>query len=234
MACSGQRTIAVQILVPDLHGGESPLPGALVTVLPYDRDSLLAAMERQAPTPRPHTEALDSLFHAFRAPFLAFVRAAWDAQQIRQHRDALTARLDSAGATPGAGELWAQLRAAEDSLRRLEPGLRRARDGLDTARDTLWPRIERLRSEVKRWKLTTFSGYDTTVRGIARDRLRLGLSDTTGPDGWVRLVLTRGTWWLTARSPDPQDPNAEWYWNVPATGDTIRLTQSNARHLPRY
>ena len=215
---------------------DTPLPGVVITALPYDRDSVLSAMEGRAPGgARPHTQALDSLFQAFRAPFRAFAQVAWQAEQVRRLRDSLaTRRAEAASGSPGAGELDARLGVAEDSLRALEPKLNRTRAELNVARDTLWPRIERLRAEVQRWELTTFAGYDTIVQGMARDRLRRGVSDTTDARGWVRLVLTAGRWWIYARSPDPQDPNAHWYWNVPAPGDTLRLNSTNARHLPRY
>ena len=50
----------------------------------------------------------------------------------------------------------------------------------------------------------------------------------------AKLELNGSRWWVYARSPDPQDPNAQWYWNVPATTDTLRLRPATARHLPRY
>jgi hypothetical protein len=87
---------------------------------------------------------------------------------------------------------------------------------------------------VRRWEHSTYAGYDTIVRGFARDRLRMGIADTTGATGWASLALNNGRWWIYARSPDPQDPNFQWYWNVPASGDTLRLRPANGRHLPRY
>lgn len=220
--------------MPDLNGVATPLPGVVVTALPYDRDSLLSAMEQRAGLPRPHTQELDTLFQAFRTPFLAFARVAWRVEQLRRTRDSLATRRVAAAGSPAIGELDGRLHATEDSLRQLEGDLNSTRAALAAARNALWPRIERLRGEVQRWELTTFAGYDTAVRSITRDRLVLGLSDTTDANAWVRLVLTGGRWWIYARSPDPQDPNAHWYWNVAATGDTLRLTASNARHLPRY
>src|SRR3989304_5369516 len=47
--CGGPGTIAVQVLVPDLSGVDTPLPGVVITALPYDRDSILSAMEGRAP-----------------------------------------------------------------------------------------------------------------------------------------------------------------------------------------
>ena len=225
----------MQVLVPDLNGVETPLPGVEVAALPYDRDSVLITLEHRAATGRPHTRELDSLFQAFRDPFLRFSRAAWQVEQAGRWQRELTAkRAAAAQDSPGARELTLQLRRADDSLRRLTPLLERTRAALSAARDTLWPRIEQLRADVRRWEHSTYAGYDTIGRGFARDRLRIGVADTTGALGWAKLELSGGRWWIYARSPDPQDPNAQWYWNVPASADTIRLRPATGRHLPRY
>jgi len=235
LACGGPRKIAVQVLVPDLRGVETPLPGVEVAALPYDRDSVLAVLEQRAGTERPHTRALDSLFQAFRAPFLAFSRAAWQAEQTQRSHDSLAAQRAAAVAgSPGARELELRMQTLEDFLRRLAPELERARDALAAARDTLWPRIERLQADVRRWEHSTYAGYDTIVRGVVRDHMRMGRADTTDATGRATLELSAGRWWIYARSPDPQDPNAQWYWNLTANADTIRLSPATGRHLARY
>jgi hypothetical protein len=225
------REIAVQVLVPDLSGQPAPVPGVEVAALPYDRDSLLALLESRAPTGRPHTRELDSLFQAFRGPFLAFARAAWDVERAGRTRDSLR-RARAAASDPAA--LDRAIAALEDSLRRITPPLEQSRAALAAARDTLWPRIQTLQADVRSWELSTYAGYDTLVRSLARDRLKLGHSDTTDAAGWVSLRLSSGDWWLYARSPDPRDPNAHWYWNVPARGDTLLLDPTSGRHLARY
>jgi hypothetical protein len=48
------------------------------------------------------------------------------------------------------------------------------------------------------------------------------------------LRIGPGRWWIYARAWDVQDPNAEWYWNVPVEGDSVVLTPANARRRPRY
>lgn len=224
----------MQLLVPDLSGVETPLPGVEVTALPFDRDSLLAAMESRAPTGRPHTQALDSLFQAFQTPFLAFARAAWQVEQMERRRDSLIARRAGGSNSAGGRELELTIRRLEDSVRRLTPLLESTRADLSAARDTLWPRIEQLEAEVRRWEHTTYAGYDTIVRAMIRDRLRMGLSDTTDATGWASLTLSPGRWWIFARTLDAQDPNKQWYWNVPVTADTLRLTPASGRHLSRY
>lgn len=235
VGCGGPRRVAVRILVPDLNGVETPLPGVEVAALPYDRDSVLAALESRAASEKPHTRELDSLFQAFRAPFLAFARAAWQWEQASRLRDSLALlRARSTAGSPGASELAQRLRSLEDSLQRLAPVLKHGREELATARDSLWPRIAELQRDVRRWEVSTYAGYDTIVRGFVRDRWRIGLADTTDARGWASLELSAGRWWLYARSPDPQDPNAQWYWNIPAAGDTVLLHPATGRHLSRY
>ncbi len=233
-SCSGTQTVVVQVQVPDWAGRETPLPGIVVTALPFDRDSILSLLEQRTGEPRPHTQALDSLFQAFRAPFLAFARVAWQMDQLRRKRDSLAAQRQVAGSDAARGELSSRLAAVNDSLNALTPELARLRRTLGTARDTLWPRMERLRAEVERWERTTYAGYDSAVRVATRSRFGEGLTDTTDARGWVRLVVPAAGWRVVTRSPDLEDPNAQWTWNVAITGDTLRLSPANARHLPRY
>jgi hypothetical protein len=221
-------------MVPDLTGRETPLPGIVVTALPYDRDSILAIVERRAAGPRPHTRSLDSLFQAFRGPFLSFARVAWRVDQLQRRRDSLVLQRQQASSEAARGELEARQRSVEDSLRLLSPELARRRAELAAARDTLWPRMEQLRADVGRWESTAYAGYDSVLRASTRMRFREGLSDTTDATGWAHLVLPSGRWWISTRTPDPEDPNAQWYWNLPVGADTLRLSPANARHLSRY
>lgn len=225
----------MQVLVPDLAGVETPIPGAVVAALPYDRDSLIETMERRVPAGRPHTQTLDSLFQAFHGPFLGMSRAAWQVELTSRGLDSLNAALQSSvPGTPAARELAARRTAVADSLARLTAALERARTALGAARDTLLPRIERLRSEARAWENSTYAGYDTLSRSQTTGKMRNISSDTTGTGGWATLRVSSGTWWIHARSLDPQDPNFEWYWNVPLRGDTIRLNPAIGRHRPRY
>lgn len=220
--------------MPDLAGAATPIAGVVVAAIPYDRDSLIAAMEGRVSAGRPHTQTLDSLFQAFHVPFLAFSRTAWNVEQVSRARDSVAAARRAAASGPALAELDARFARLEDSLRRLTPALERARAELGAARDTLWPRIQRLRAEARQWQLSTFEGYDTAARSLARSRMRTLSADTTDATGWATMIVAPGPWWITARSPDPQDPNYEWYWNVRADTDTVRLSPATGRHLPRY
>jgi hypothetical protein len=234
-SCNGPRQVAVQVLVPDLAGTETPIPGVVVAALPYDRDSLIASMERRVPTGRPHTQALDSLFQAFHAPFLDMSRAAWLVEGTSRRLDSVDTALKAAAPeSPAARELAALRRGIADSLGAQTAVLERARSALGAARDTLWPRIERLRTEARAWEEATYAGYDTLSRSQTTGKMRMITSDTTGATGWATLRIRPGSWWIHTRAPDPQDPNFEWYWNVPLAGDTLRLNPATGRRRPRY
>ena len=69
-------------------------------------------------------------------------------------------------------------------------------------------------------------GVDKDARGNARA--------TTGGDGWARFHLPRGEWWIYGRPWDATDPNAEWYWNLPVTADTLLLSSRTGRQRRRY
>lgn len=235
VACDSRRPITVQILVPDLAGIDTPISGVLLAALPYDRDSILAAMEQRATTPRPNTRELDSLFLAFHVPFLGFSRAAWAVELATQRRDSVAASRKAAGeGSPAAHELEIRLSALNDTLQGLAPVLEKARSTLAAAREALWPTMDRLRGEVRAWENTTYAGYDTVVRTQSVDKMRQLIADTSDASGWGVLRITNDSWWVHARSPDPQDPNFQWYWNVPVTRDTIRLNSATGRRLPRY
>jgi hypothetical protein len=222
-SCSSSRgEISVEVRIPDPNGVLTPIPGMHIVALPYDRDSIIQALESRAPEARPHTEALDSLFQAFQQPFAAFAKLAWRQDQLRKVRDSLSAA--------GAG-----LAAIDDSLARLAPELERARQRLDSARRGTWDRIETLRADVRTWEQATYTGYDTMVLTLSRDRMREGVADTTDALGRVTFALGQGAWWIHARSPDPADPNAEWYWNLPVReADTVLLSPATGRRRPRY
>jgi hypothetical protein len=221
-ACRG-RDVTVRVTIPDLAGRETPLAGAVVTLLPYDRDSVIASLEARAAQPRPHTGALDSLFAAFRAPFVEFSRLAAVRSRLEQELDA-----------PDAGAPSERARVVRDSLAALEPVLSRSREALERARARYWPAIDSLRQEVRRWRSETYAGYDTLTRQLPGRRLATPVADTTGPDGWATVDITDGRWWVTAESLDPSDPNAEWYWNLPVRSDTVLLNPRTGRHRPRY
>lgn len=224
VAACGRPDVTVRVSIPGLDGVETPLPGAIVTFLPYDRDRILEELEAEA-APRPHTAELDSLFRIFREPFGAYLRATAQMQAVRRRHDSLRGSRDDADPA---------VVALADSVARLERELALARTTLDRVRDTIGPAIARYRSDSRRWEDTTYRDFRRLARSTSRRFLARPTADTTDAEGWATIRLTAGRWWAMAQALDPADPNREWYWNLPLDGDTVYLDSRTGRLRPRY
>ncbi len=234
-ACEGSREVAVRVSIPGADSVETPVTGVGLIALPYDRDSVLAALEAGAATPRPDTAALDSLFRAFRVPFTSYTAAVRRSDRLRDSLERLRGRLDSLPRnTPEYRELYAGFSRLDDSLAAARKTTERARQELDRARGEFLERGESLRARIRHWEDSTYQGYDSLTRSLAARRRQDPRTDTTGVDGWAHFSLPPGAWWIYGRSWDATDPNAEWYWNLPVTDDTLLLSSRSGRQRRRY
>jgi len=203
-------------------------------LLPYDRDSLLRELESRAPTPRPSTARLDSLFQEFRGPFTELLRASERADRLRGARDSVRARLDALTRDdPSYSALYDRHRTLEDSLTQAIAEVEGRRATLASARERVAPEVDSLRAEIRTWQDIAYRSYDSITSALARRTADGALTDSTGADGWATVKVPSGGWWIYARAVNLLDPNAEWYWNLPVVGDTIRLSPSNGRSRPR-
>ncbi len=235
-ACEKPRPLAVRVSIPGPDSVETPVTGVGLVALPYDRDSVLRTLEQRARTPRPPIAPLESLFAAFRGPFTAYSAATIRLGRLRDSVAATKADLDSLRRdAPAYAERYAAFGRLSDSLRVAQDRADRTRAALDRARRDFATRGDSLRVGMRQWEDSTYEGYDSIVQGLARQAGREPVTDTTGADGWARLTLPPGRWWIYARSWDATDPNSEWYWNVPApAGDTLLLSSRSARRQARY
>jgi hypothetical protein len=235
VACERARDVAVRVSIPGPDSVETPVTGIGIVALPYDRDSVLAALEAKARTKRPNTAELDSLFQAFRGPFNGYASATYRAGKLRDSLADVKSRLDSLSRNqPEYSQLYAVFGRLSDSLTTAQSHTEKARVELDRARTGFVARSESLRAAIRQWEDSTYDGYDSIVTRLARSRGREAATDTTGPDGWAHFRLKPGRWWIYARSWDATDPNAEWYWNVLANGDTVLLSSRTGKQRPRY
>jgi hypothetical protein len=234
-ACERPRVVVVSAAIPGPDSVDAPLADLAFVALPYDRDSLIAAFEARATTPRPHTEVLDSVFRVFRAPFAAYTTVAREAEQWNDSLRALKHQLDSLPRNdPAYTGLFARYAIIRDSLVAIDRRAARARFELERAREGFLAVSEPIRTAIRAWEDSTYNGYQDAVDSILRAQRRDPVSDTTDALGQAAIELPPGRWWLYARSWDANDPNAEWYWNVPITSDTIRLDRRSGRSRPRY
>jgi hypothetical protein len=235
VACGRPRDVAVRVSIPGPDSLETPVTGVGLVALPYDRDSVLKSLERSARTPRPHVATLDSLFREFRGPFTDYSAATFRLGKLRDSVAGEKAALDSLPRNaPDYAVSYARFGRLSDTLKVARARAENARGALDRARSGFVARSESLRAEVRRWEDSTYRGYDSIVHNLAMRQNREPVTDTTGSDGWAHLRLQPGRWWIYARSWDATDPNAEWYWNVPVTADTLLLSSRTGRRQPRY
>lgn len=233
--CGTERTVSVRVSIPDGDSLETPAAGIGVIALPYDRDSVLASLEARARSPRPNTAALDSLFTRFRGPFTRYTRLSYEASRLRDSLDILRKEQDAVPAgSPQHRTLSTRVRLLADSLAGAERSAVSARGDLERARNEFVSRSESLRAQVRQWEDSTYRGWDSIVQDLTTPPRREAATDTTGATGWAQFTLGPGQWWLYARAWDTGDPNAEWYWNVPVTQDTMLLSSRTGERRPRY
>jgi len=234
-ACDRTQTVTVVASIPGLQPAEGPTPGFAFVALPYDRDSLVAAFEARAASPKPATAALDSLFERYRAPFAAYTTVVAEAGRFGDSLTALRQRLDTMSRTsPAYNESYREWTKLRDTLDVLDKKSARARADLEAARPKFAAESDSLRAMIRHWEDSTFKGYDTAAGALVKASHHEAVADTTGPDGTAVLRLRGGPWWISARSWDPTDPNAQWYWNVKVSSDTVVLDATTGINRPRY
>jgi hypothetical protein len=234
LACRG-REIRIEAAIPGPDSVDAPVAYLAFVALPYDRDSVLRALEAGNPRPAAITRQLDSLFQLFRVPFVAYAAEAYHAQSIEQSLGRLRYRLDSLSrGSPRYDSLYHAFGVASESLTIARRRRDRSQHALAAVRADLAPAIDSLRQLMSRWEDSTYRGYDSITKVLGSGLGREPFADSTGADGTATIRLPRGAWWIYARSWDAWDPNSEWYWNVPVTGDRVVLDRATGRRLPRY
>ena len=225
----------MQVLLPGIDGKPASAPGVALIALPYDRDSVIAALEARATSPRPSTALLDSLFARFREAYTGYAAAEAELRALQDSQTVVAKRLDGLDRKSPA---YREEYTAFTSVARTRAAAERRRDSADAAkqaaRTAFGPAADSVRKALKGWEDSTYQDYERTTERLARGSGVQPVTDTTGEDGHVTLSLKPSRWWIYARSWDVTDPNAEWYWNVPVQGDSLILSPENGRRRPRY
>jgi hypothetical protein len=233
-ACGGGREVRIEAAIPGPDSVDAPVAHLGFVALPYDRDSVLQALEARNPRPAAITRQLDSLFQEFRGPFILYAADAYRAQDFEQQVGRLRRQLDSLPrSSPAYDSLYRAFGVAADSLEAARRRRDKTQHRLAVVRNDLSPRIDSLRRIMGRWEDSTYRGYDSITRVLGSRFGRESFRDSTGADGTAVIRLARGDWWIYARSWDAWDPNSEWYWNVKVTGDRVVLDRASGRRMPR-
>lgn len=235
-ACSNSgREVQVEVNIPGPDSVDAPLAHLQLRALPYDRDSLLKAMQGDRQRPAQIVAQLDTLYTKFRKPFGAYALQAYKVQTLERNNAYIRQRLDSLQRnTPAYDSLYRQFAIGADSIKAAKSVRDRAQEELALARIDLGPRMDSLRQIMIRWEDSTYRGYDSVTKKLGSVIGREPFVDSTGVEGKVTLRLPAGNWWIYARSWDAWDPHSEWYWNVPVTGERIVLDKTTGKRQPRY
>lgn len=234
-ACSGGREVTIEVAIPGPDSVDAPVARLGLVALPYNRDSVLAALEASSPRPVALQRPLDSLFGLFRVPFAAYARAAYDVQAVERSLARLKQRLDSL--PRGDAEyaaLYRRFAAGTDSLASARARRDQAQRILAVARNRLGPTMDSLRRLMAVWEDSTYREYASITSRLGSGLGREPISDSTDAFGKATMRLPAGAWWIYANSWDAWDPNSTWYWNVPVTGGRIVLDRTTGRRIPRY
>lgn len=236
--CNTSTRVEVTAFIPDLTGTLAPAPGVAFVALPYDRDSLIAALDARAASPKPSTALLDSLYGRVRAPFAAFAAVSESVTVLQDSAARLKVSLETLSRESPqyrAGySAFLEVTAARTAALARQAAARRM---LDRARDAAAPQIDSARTALRAWEDSAYRDYETLTSELLRRSAVQAVADTTDARGAATVILPRGRdgrWWIYARTWDSGDPNAEWYWNVPVAGDTVVLGPDNARRRTKY
>lgn len=232
LACRPYET-RISVWAPGLDSLPSPMAHLPVVVLPYDRDSILGAFEARA-TPRPYQRELDSLVDLERAPLLAYLRASWRADSAHRILAATRSVMDSTPRNSAAYEAaYARFSTLADSLPRIDQALADAGRRLGRSDPRVTTRLVEVRAAIHRWEDSTYRNYGPATGAITRTLGLAPVQATTDDVGRATVALRSGRWWVYARAPDVNDPEREWYWNIPIRGTLVRLDRTNATHRIR-
>jgi hypothetical protein len=235
LAACGGREVKIEVAIPGPDSVDAPVAHLGLVALPYDRDSLLSALEARHPRPVALTRPMDSLFQIFRAPFVVYAAAAFRLGAVERALEYRKAALDSLPrSSPAYDSLYRAFAAASDSFTIFRQRRDAAQHTLAEYRNRVTPALDSLRTLMSQWEDSTYRGYDSLTKALGTGLGREPIADSTDALGKATLRLPSGNWWIYARSWDTWDPNSEWYWNVPVRGERLVLDRASGRRVPRY
>jgi hypothetical protein len=233
-ACRG-REVQIEVAIPGPDSVDAPVAHLGLVALPYNRDSLLQALEARSPRPVALTRPMDSLFQIFRGPFAAYAAAAYRLGALERSLQIRKLQIDSLPrSSPAYDSLYRAFAAGSDSFVLLRRHRDETQHTLAEYRNRVSATLDSLRQLMSRWEDSTYRSYDSLTKVLGTGIGREPIGDSTDATGRLTLRLPPGDWWIYARSWDTWDPNSEWYWNLPVKGNRLTLDRATGRRLPRY
>lgn len=201
-----------------------------VQFLPFDRDSLFAAIMADAASPEPEIPAdLEQASVTERE-----LRDEWSAAEsewnnVRDEMRNINTRLESLDQRSREyRELFEQFGNLESRERALDRQRQAAFDAFNEMQQATQQRIDSICIVIDSWEEMAFADYGDVEADLLAALGRQTLADTTDADGVASAPISGGPWWIHTRV---NTANGELYWNVmvdEAPSDTLRLVPSNA------
>jgi hypothetical protein len=237
LACSGR---AVPVDVRASLGDSAPLAEVEIVALPYDPERLLDSLAAAYPVPRPDFSALEAELREFRRP--AVVEEDGAVRALEATRDSVRRLADSLRRVdrraPGYAAAYGRFRQLYRRLMERSGARDVALRSLTADVRNLAERAGRAADSLRAWEREAYAGFDSVAAGAEAAAGRSGVSAHTGGDGWGRLRLPPGAWYLVLAVPDPENAFLEYAWDVSVTvaGFPIRvpLGEDNARRRWRH
>lgn len=235
-ACGGGEVTVRMMSGPE--GQElQPVEDAVVTFVPYDRDSIFEVLAQRADEPEPEIpedlrQQFDQVIEAqqeWRDAEAQWGESRDQLQQIRNRMDGLDER------SREYLQLFERFEQTEQRVNSLDARRQQLFQRFDSLQKATVSRADSVRAVITTWEEEAFRSYtDISDSILAAEGVEEIPTDTTGAQGYASVKLPSGDWWVYARhTPGPFE---ELYWNVPidpSQSDTLVLSRENAESRPR-
>ncbi len=234
--CSRSTQLAVRAVAEGPDGEEIGQGQVEIRLLPYDRDSIFAALGAVATQSEPEPPA--DLIELRDSVALAQQRwteaeAAWN--EVRSDLQTLSERMQQMNRSSDEYfTAYARFENLESQEGRLDRGKQGYFDRFTELQGSYRARADSFNAVTEAWGDVTFEDYGEIVDSLIEARGE-ELSDTTDANGWAYYSVPRGTWYVYTRSKMVFE---ELYWNLAYASqggaDTLVLNASNAEIRPIF
>ena len=235
-ACSRSTQLAVRAVTSTEGGEEMPRAQQIITLLPFDRDSIFSAMGERAsaPEPQPPTRLLelrDSVSAAQER--WRDAEAAWN--DMRSEQQTLSERMQGMSRTSDEYfQAYERFDNLDVQVRRLDREKQGYFDRFTELQSGYTAVADSFSAVLTAWEDAAFEDYGEVADSLT-EVLGEALEDTTDASGWAYFTVPRGQWWIHTRA---ELVFEEQYWNLSYNSsggtDTLVLNNSNAEVRPLF
>lgn len=240
LAACGQPLVVAEAAITEEGTGERLALGNLpIRLIPYDRDAVFDSLEQAYPDPEPAIppeilQQQQQVQEAQTAWRTAEERWATIRDSLRIISDDLD-RMSQQGlrGTPQYAQAFARFTPLEQQEAQAEREMQQAFARFDQLQQQTLVAADSIRIQREMWAEQAYASFNQVTLQKVRDARREEIADTTNAQGFVRVRVPSGRWWLYARYMLPYE---ELYWNLPVdvSGDSthVSLSRENAQIRP--